>query len=82
MTTNRNASKFKPEKFKHYLTLRELELEVGKDRSWLKKLEAEGRIPKAKRVKRGMLQVRLWSPGDVDEIKRILATLKPGRPSK
>jgi hypothetical protein len=70
----------KPEKFKGYLTLGELAREVGKDPSWIKKLERKGRVPEAKRHRIGKIQVRLYSPGAVQEMKQIFAAMRPGRP--
>lgn len=72
----------KPSKFQDYLTATELAREVNRDVSWLKILEREGRIPEAARVDHGELKIRLWSPAQVQEVKKILATMKPGRPKK
>jgi hypothetical protein len=77
----RNVSYLKPRGYKDHLTLVELSRLLSKDPSWLRALEKEGRIPKAARVKRGKLQVRLWSPAQAKEIRAILATHRPGRPS-
>jgi hypothetical protein len=71
---------FKPPKFKEYLTLAELCEQIGKDPSWIRVLEAQGRIPKAIRVKRGKLDIRLWSPAQADEIAVIIGKHRPGRP--
>lgn len=71
----------KPEGFKDFMTLSEVAVEVGRDPSWLRKLESDQRIPKAHRVKVGELSVRLWSPNQVEEIKLVLSTLKRGRPT-
>lgn len=76
----REVGYLKPAKFQHYLTITELANEVGRTISWLRLLERDDRIPKAIRVKRGKLQVRLWSPEQVQEIKEIIATHRPGRP--
>jgi DNA-binding transcriptional MerR regulator len=78
----RNVDHLKPENFQHYLTISEVARAVDRDISWIRKLEAEGRIPQAKRVQRGALLIRLWSPQDVEEIQQVLATLRPGRPSR
>jgi hypothetical protein len=78
----RNLQYFKPPKFKDHLTLAELCEKIGKDPSWIRVLEAEGRIPKAARVKRGKLEIRLWSPEQVEEIAAIIARHRPGRPRK
>lgn len=77
----RDVSFWKPERFKDYVTISELSRITNKDISWLRRLERAGRIPQASRVKRGELEIRLWSPAQVEEVKKILATLKPGRPS-
>ena len=76
----RDLDYLKPDRFRHYFTIIELARYVGKDPSWIKKLEAEGRIPVATRIPKGQLQVRLWSPEQVDEIELILSEMKPGRP--
>jgi hypothetical protein len=75
----RDLTYLKPPKFKDHLTISELSIETRRTISWLRKLEQDGRIPQAARVQRGELEVRLWSPKQVEEIKRILATLRPGR---
>jgi len=76
----RNLDYFKPSKFKDHSTLAELCEQIGKDPSWIRVLEAQGRIPKAQRFPHGKLMVRLWSPQQVDEIQSIIAKHKPGRP--
>ena len=78
----RDVTFMKPKGHENWLTITELSVKVGKDISWLRKLERENRIPKAKRFKHGELNVRLWSPVQVDEIEQILSTLKRGRPRK
>jgi hypothetical protein len=78
----RDVTFLKPKGFEDWLTITELSVKVGKDISWLRKLERDKRIPKAKRVNHGELRVRLWSPVMVDEIQSILGTLKRGRPRK
>lgn len=76
----RDVSYLKPRKFQDYVTLSELSALVERDPSWLRTLERDDRIPKAARVKRGELQVRLWSPEQVEEIREIIAQHRPGRP--
>jgi hypothetical protein len=76
----RDLSFFKPDKFRDYLTITELSRIVNRDVTRLRILEREGKIPKASRVQRGELSIRLWSPEQVVEIGEILKTLKPGRP--
>jgi len=78
----RDISYFKPARFKEYLTLAEMARVVQCDPSWLRKLERAGRIPKAQRVQRGKLSIRLWSPEQRDEIIRIIGDHQVGRPPK
>lgn len=79
--TARDVSYLKPERFRNYFTIGELCEEVDKRPKWMKQLEKDGRIPKAMRVKRGKVELRLWSPAQVIEIKEILSTHRVGRPS-
>lgn len=76
----RDMSYMKPKGYENHVTLTELSRIVSRDTSRLRKLEKDGRIPTAKRVPCGKLTVRLWSPKQVEEIKEIIPTLKPGRP--
>lgn len=76
----RDVNYLKPTRFKDYFTLAELCEYVRKDPSWIRLLEKDGRIPRAQRVKRGKIEVRLWSPPQVKEIEQIIAQHKPGRP--
>jgi hypothetical protein len=76
----RDVSYLKTAKFQDYLTLKELSDYVEKDPSWIRHLERVGRIPKAARVKRGKILIRLWSPAQVEEIQGIIAQHRPGRP--
>lgn len=76
----RDVAYLKPDKFQDHVTITELANKVGRTVSWLRLLERDGRIPKAARVKRGQLQVRLWSPAQVEEIIDIISTHRPGRP--
>lgn len=78
----RDISYFKPKGFEKYVTMRELCKLVDRDSSWIRKLERADRIPKAKRVTHGALEVRLWSPAQVEEIRGILSKMKPGRRKK
>jgi len=80
MKVRRDTSYLKPKKFQDYLTLSELAEKVQRDPSWIRLLEKEDRIPKAVRVKRGQISIRLWSPAQVEECERIIATHRPGRP--
>lgn len=78
----RDLSALKPPRYQHYLTLLELAREVERDPTWLRRLERRGTIPEAHRVPRGQLMIRLYSPAQVEEIRAILKTIKPGRPPK
>jgi hypothetical protein len=78
----RDIGYMKPKGYEKHVTLTELSRLVDRDISWLRKLEAENRIPRAKRVEHGQLKVRLWSPNQVKEIREILSRMRPGRPSK
>lgn len=78
----RSPDYFKREKFMDYLTLGELAIEVGKDPSWIKKLERDGRLPKPKRVRRGALHIRMYSQYDVELIREFFDEMKPGKPRK
>lgn len=77
----RDLGFIKPKKFQDYLTLSELAERIGKDPRWIRRLESNGRIPKAARVSWGKLRVRLWSPAQVDEIVEIVSTHRVGRPT-
>jgi len=76
----RDLDYLKPERFRHYFTIKELAERVERDPSWIKRLERDGRIPIATRITKGELQIRLWSPEQVDEIEIILSAMRPGRP--
>ena len=77
----RDVSYIKPRDKQGFFTLSEAAEACGCDTSWLRRLESNDRIPKAARVKRGKLNIRLWTPEQVEEIKEILATHKVGRPA-
>lgn len=79
---SRDINFIKPTRFRDHKTITELSRIVGKDVSWLRRLERDEKIPKAARVRWGQLSVRLWSPEQVNEIVDILKTMKPGRPRK
>lgn len=76
----RDMSFIKPARFQDHMTVTEVSRAIRRDTSRIRKLERAGRIPKAQRVKRGTQMVRLWSPKQVEEIREIFATMKPGRP--
>lgn len=67
--------------YTNYLTVAELARAIDRDPSWIYQLDRQGRIPKARRVKRGQLQMRLYSPEQVKEIKVIISSMKQGRAS-
>jgi hypothetical protein len=73
-------SHLKPRKFKDYLTMGEAAALIPVDPRWLRRLEAEDRIPRAQRVPMGTLEMRLWSPEQVEEIRTIIEGHKVGRP--
>ena len=73
---------FKPARFQNHVTITELSRIVNKEVSWLRQLERDDRIPKAARVKAGKLEIRLWSPDQVEEVKRIIGNMRVGRPPK
>jgi len=82
MSNTVNHLKYKPRKFRNYLTVGELAELVGRDVSRIRKLEKEGKIPQASRVQCGQIEVRLWSPAQVEEIQRLFdEVIRPGRPS-
>lgn len=63
---------FKPERFRHYKTVKELACALHVDPRTLKRLERAGITPEPSRVKRGLLMIRLYSPENEQEIKKIL----------
>ena len=76
----RDLSYLKPPKFRNHVTLVELSRIVNRDPSRIKQLERAGRIPVPARIKRGTLEIRLWSPAQVEEIREIISQMRPGRP--
>lgn len=62
----------KPQKYRHYKTVKELACALHVDPLTLKRLERAGTIPEPARVSRGLLRIRLYSPENEEEIKRIL----------
>lgn len=69
----------KPKGFEQHLTVLEVARIVNRDRSALARAEKTGRIPRPVRVKVGRLQVRLYSPEEVEKIKQHFANVRPGR---
>jgi hypothetical protein len=78
----RDVSYYKPKGFEKHLTITELSRHVNRDVSWIRQLESDARIPKARRVRHGKLTIRLWSPAQVEEIEIIFKAMRPGRPAK
>jgi hypothetical protein len=77
----RRVNQWKPEGYEDWLTLGELSVVLDKDRDYLRRLEREDRLPIPKRVRRGELYVRLYSPLQVTECKEIFSRMKVGRPA-
>jgi len=78
----RRVDQWKPKGYEDWLTLGELSFVVNRHKDYLRRLERQERIPLPKRVTRGELEIRLYSPFVVGEIKEILSLMKPGRPRK
>jgi hypothetical protein len=77
----RDVKYLKPTKFRDYFTISEVCREVDRHETLLRKLEREGKIPRAARVQKGKIEIRLWSPEQVVEIQAIFnARRPPGRP--
>jgi hypothetical protein len=74
----RTFDSFKPERFKNYLTVGELAILVRRDPRWIKRVEADGKIPNPVRFK----GVRLYSPEQVKEIQSYFVNVAAGRPKK
>lgn len=64
-------SRWKPDDKQDWLTMTELARHVGRDVSWLRRLDRKGQLPKAARFKVGRLSVRLYSPRQADQIFQI-----------
>lgn len=75
-------SRWKPKKYRHFLTRQEVATLVDRDRKRLTQLESVGTIPAPIRVKVGRHQVRLYSPAEVKKIVDYFKANTPGRPSK
>lgn len=78
--TTKNVRRFKPDGYENWLTIKEVADACKRDVSWIRRLEARGDIPKARRVKVGKLKIRLWPEHELTEIKEVLESLHPGRP--
>jgi hypothetical protein len=66
--TSEDFSRWKPKDKQDWLTMTELARKCGRDVSWLRRLDRQGQLPKAARVKVGRLSVRLYSPAKADQI--------------
>ncbi len=77
-----HSQHLKPARFRNWLSLQEMANAVGRDKSTLRRLEAQDKIPRAQRYKVGDLEIRLWPRAQVAEIQTILKTIRPGRPKK
>ena len=76
----RDLSYLRPEGCDWHHTIGEVASTFGRDVTYIRKLEREGRIPQALRHQLGKLSIRLWSPEQVVLIENILAGMRPGRP--
>jgi len=77
-----NYSRWKPAKYKHYLTMAELCARVNRSRDRIKQLEKQGVLAAPIRVKVGELRVRLYSPKEAAKIEEHFRNAKPGRRSE
>jgi len=75
-------SRIKPKGFEDYLTVMEVARLVKRDRSALARAEKRGKLPRPIRVKVGRLQVRLYSPEEVEQVIEHFKNVKPGRPKE
>lgn len=77
----RRVQQWKPKGYEDWLTLGELSVKLNKDKDYLRRLERDDRLPIAKRVRRGELEIRLYSPAQVAECQQIMSRMRPGRPA-
>lgn len=77
-----NFGRWKPDKYKDFLTTGEVSVLVNRNRSRIQQLERAGRIPKPIRVKVGRHQVRLYSAKEVKFIQEYFKNAKNGRPRR
>jgi hypothetical protein len=75
-----DSTRWKPKQYQHYLTLGEVAAIVNRDRSRIRRAETTGMIAAPIRVNVGRLQVRLYSPEEVNAIVKYFKKAKPGRP--
>jgi hypothetical protein len=69
--TQEDFDRWKPPDKLDYMTVQELANYCARDASWIRRLDREGKLPKAARFKVGRLSVRLYSPAQQLEILRI-----------
>jgi hypothetical protein len=69
--TSEDFSRWKPKDKQDWLTMTELARKVGRDVSWLRRMDRQGQLPKAARAKVGRLSVRLYSPKQADQILQM-----------
>lgn len=74
--------RWKPDGYKHYLTIAQLARQCDRDVSRLKQLERNGIIAAPIRVKVGRHSVRLYHPDEVAAIVIYFSTINPRRPKK
>lgn len=75
-----NYQRWKPDKYKNYLTMAELCAKVQRDRRRITQLEKASVLPAPIRVNVGRLKVRLYSPEQVKLIVKHFKNAKPGNP--
>lgn len=68
-----HRERYKPDRFKHYLTIGELAEFVERSPWWIRQLEKRGSILAPARVQMGKEARRLYSPEQAEEIKRYFA---------
>jgi hypothetical protein len=69
-----DAEKFerwKPADKQDWMTVTELARLVERDPTWIRKLDREGKLPKAARFKVGRLSIRLYTPAQQVEIQQL-----------
>lgn len=76
-----NYQRWKPDKYKDYLTMAELCAIVRRDRRRIVQLEKTNVLPAPIRVKVGKLSVRLYSLEQARQIEEHFRTARPGNPN-
>lgn len=69
--TQEDFSRWKPADKQDWMTMTELARYVGRDVSWLRRMDRQRQLPVAARVKVGRLSVRLYSPRQAAQILRL-----------